>query len=87
MRAASDVRTCSMNFLPNQSNAPASGSDQADVSLLMTKTTTVTSTKGDFAANELPLEKALHRRADAMTDVLTEIMDRPVTPRFWGLNE
>lgn len=76
-----------MNFLPNQSNVPAGGSSQIAVSLLVTETTLLTQPEDNIAVAELPLEKTLHRRADAMTDVLTEIMDRPLTPRFWGLNE
>lgn len=76
-----------MNFLPNQTSAAAGGSDQVVVSLLMTKTTVRSNLEGNAAADELPLENAMHRRAEAMTDVLTEIMDRPITPRFWGLNE
>lgn len=87
MRASGDVRTYSMNFLPNQSNVPAGGSDQVVVSLIMTKTTILASPEGNPAVDELPLEQAMHRRAEAMTDVLTDIMERPVTPRFWGLNE
>lgn len=84
---ACDVPTYYMNSLPNQINAPAGGSNPAIVSLIVTKTTFLTTTEGDSTLNELPLERAMHRRAEAMTDVLTEIMDRPITPRFWGLNE
>lgn len=87
MRPAGGVPSCSMNFLPNQNSVPAGGSDQVVVSLLMTKTTVLSSLEGNAAEDELPLENAMHRRAEAMTDVLTEIMDRPITPRFWGLNE
>jgi hypothetical protein len=76
-----------MNYLPNSINVPAGGANPALVSLIVTETTIRTTTEGNSAANELPLEKAMHRRADAMTDVLTEIMERPTTPRFWGLNE
>jgi hypothetical protein len=76
-----------MNFLPKQNNAPGGGADQMVASLLLTKTTFRTSVAGPAIANELPLENAMHRRAEAMTDVLTGIMDRPITPRFWGINE
>lgn len=76
-----------MNVLPNQARVPAGGSNLALVSLLVTETTVLAQAEGNSPANELPLEKALHQRADAMTDVLGGIMDRPLTPRFWGLNE
>lgn len=76
-----------MNVLPNQSNVPAGGSNQLVVSLIVTETTLAKTAEGNSSLDELPLERAMHRRAEAMTDVLTEIMDRPVSPRFWGLNE
>ena len=76
-----------MNVLPNQTSIPAGGSSQIAVSLLATKISAL-KTAGEYpTAKELPLEKAMHQRADAMTDVLVKIMDRPLTPRFWGLNE
>ena len=87
MRIGPDVQRFYMNVLPNQTSVPAGGSSQIAVSLLATKIS-AQKTAGEYpTANELPLEKAMHQQADAMTDVLVEIMDRPVTPRFWGLNE
>lgn len=76
-----------MNYLPNQSSEQASESNQVIVSLIATEKTVITSTGGSSTTNELPLEAELHRRADAMTDVLSQIMERPTTIRHWGLNE
>ena len=76
-----------MNLLPNQNSVAAGGSDPLIVSLLVTETTVLTKAEGNAAGNGLPLEKAMQHRAAAMTAVLTDIMDRPITPRFWGLNE
>jgi len=77
-----------MNPLPNRCSEPAtSGSNYAAVALTVTETAVVSSTEGNPATNELPLETALQRRADAMTEVLAKIMDRPPASRFWGLNE
>ena len=87
MHIGPDVQRFYMNVLPNQTSVPAGGSSQIAVSLLATKMS-VQKTAGEHpAANELPLEKAMHQQAEAMTDVLAEIMDRPLTPRYWGLNE
>ena len=87
MQPGADMQTYCMNVLPNQTSVPAGGSSQIAVSLLATKMS-VQKTAGEHpAANELPLEKAMHQQAEAMTDVLAEIMDRPLTPRYWGLNE
>lgn len=76
-----------MNLLPNQNSVTAGGSDQLIVSLLVTETTVLTKAEGHATGNSLPLERAMHHRAAAMTAVLTDIMERPITPRFWGLNE
>ena len=87
MRIGPDVQTYHMNVLPNQTSVPAGGSSQIAVSLLVTKISARKTAGEHPTANELPLEKAVHQQAEAMTDVLAKIMDRPLTPRFWGLNE
>ena len=87
MRISPDVQTYRMNVLPNQTSVPAGGSSQIAVSLLVTKISARKTAGEHPTANELPLEKAMHQQAEAMTDVLAKIMDRPLTPRFWGLNE
>lgn len=76
-----------MNCLPNQSSLQASGPSPVVVTLITTEASVLTSSEVTSTASELPLEKTMHRQAEAMTDVLTQIMDRPLTPRFWGLNE
>jgi len=87
MRIGPDVQRFYMNVLPNQTSVPAGGPSQIAVSLLAPKISVLKTAGEHPTANELPLEEAMHQRADAMSDVLAEIMDRPVTPRFWGLNE
>ncbi len=87
MRIGPDVQRFYMNVLPDQTSVPAGGSSQIAVSLLATENS-VLKTAGEYPpAKELPLERAMHQRAEAMTEVLAEIMDRPLTPRYWGLNE
>jgi len=77
-----------MNLLPTRCSEPAaSGSNPVVVSLTVTETTVANSLEGNLSTNELPLEAALHRRADAMTEIMAKIMARPAAPRFWGLNE
>lgn len=76
-----------MNILPNQNTASVSKPNAVLATLTLTETSTLSSSESRLDQAKLPLEKAMHRRAEAMTDVLTEIMDRPMTPRFWGLNE
>jgi len=76
-----------MNCQLNQTSEPTQAPSPVVVSLLLTETATRTSSAEISAANELILEAAMRRRADAMTDVLTGIMERPLTQRFWGLNE
>jgi hypothetical protein len=76
-----------MNSLPNHTSATAGGADQRIVSLLVTETTVLTKAESNSPSPSLPLEQAMQQRAAAMTDVLSEIMERPITPRFWGLNE
>lgn len=39
------------------------------------------------ATSEPELEAEMIRRAGTMTQVLARIMERPKTPRHWGLNE
>jgi len=80
------MRAYGMNCRPNQISEPK-GTSQMVVSLIATKTTVLSSPPANSSGNGLKLEEEMHRRADAMTDVLTEIMNRPSTPRFWGLNE
>lgn len=76
-----------MNILPNHKTVSAGDPNAVVVTLTLTETSTLSSSDSRLDPAALPLEKAMHRRAEAMTDVLTEIMDRPLTPRFWGLNE
>lgn len=80
------MRPYGMNCLPNQISEP-SGASQLVVSIIATETTVLSSTTGNSSVNGLKLEEEMHRRADAMTDVMNKIMDRPPAPRFWGLNE
>ena len=87
MQTGANMQTYYMNVLPNQTSVPAGGSHQIAVSLLATKISVRTTAEENPTTNELPLEKAMHQRAEAMTDVLAEILDRPLTPRYWGLNE
>lgn len=87
MQIGPDVQRFYMNVLPNQTGVPAGGSHQIAVSLLATKISVRTTAEENPTANELPLEQAMHQRAEAMTEVLAEILDRPLTPRYWGLNE
>lgn len=87
MRANASVQTYLMNLRPNPNSAPAGRPNPFAVSLIVTETTVLKPAEEIPSVDELPLEKAMQRQATAMTDVLTEIMDRPVTPRFWGLNE
>ena len=86
MRGMRGVQTYYMNCLPNNTSERTSGSSQVVVALIATETT-VLSTTGNTPISGLTVEEKLQRRAEAMTDVLTEIMDRPVAQRFWGLNE
>jgi hypothetical protein len=76
-----------VNHQQNQSNAQAVRSAEVVVTLVTTDTTALASADETAAFDELPLEEAMHRRANAMTNVLIDIMDRPVPMRFFGLNE
>jgi hypothetical protein len=76
-----------MNNPLNQTTEQAGGAGQVAGSLLTTQVTIRTGGAGNFEGKELALEQEMHRRADAMTEVLKKIMDRPAAPRFWGLNE
>lgn len=76
-----------MRSLQNISTDQANGPNKVLVSLVTTETRVLTSATGNSQAKREALENELKHRADAMTKVLTEIMDRPAAPRFWGLNE
>lgn len=76
-----------MSSLQHQSGVQANGLDQVVVTLIATETTSLANVEEAPAFNELPLEAAMNRRANAMTHILIEIMDRPVPQRFFGLNE
>jgi len=76
-----------MNCLPNSTNQPAGGPDQAVVSLVESETTFSSGESEEFTVKELVFEAELHRRAEVITDVLAHIMDDPATYRHWGLNE
>lgn len=76
-----------MKSLPLHPDVPAPKSARVTLVLLTTETTALTAAETDSFKSELPLERALHQRATAMTDLLTRIMDRPITPRFWGRND
>ena len=81
------MRSCLVNHQQNQSNARPVRSAEVVVTLVTTDTTALASAEENTAFDELPLEQAMHRRANAMTNVLINIMDRPVPMRFFGLNE
>ena len=77
-----------MNCQTNKSSERSSGSGPVAVPLIAAaETAAFPNCEGNSVVQELPLEQAMHRRAEAMTDVLTKIMDRPAAQRFWGLNE
>lgn len=87
MRAPPAVPRYYMNILPNQNTVSAGEPNAVIVTLTLTETSTLSSSEGNPEPSELPVERALQHRATAMTDVLSEIMERPLTPRYWGLNE
>ncbi len=76
-----------MNSLLNKTTDQANAQGPVVVSLLATESKVLTRITDDSGVDELVLENELRRRADAMTEVLQKIMDRPAAPRFWGLNE
>jgi len=76
-----------MKCAPDTKIEPAGGAGPVAVAVVTTDAFLV---GGDFASpitSELELEAEMNRRASAMTDVLARIMERPTTPRHWGLNE
>jgi len=76
-----------MNCPPNMTTEPASGRNQVVVSLISSETTFLAGEPENPATSEPELEAEMHRRADVITDVLARIIERPVAPRYWGLNE
>ena len=76
-----------MNCVSHQPEKPASGPSQVVVSVMASETTLLSGPVLNLAVDELILENELKRRAEAITDVLTEIMDQPTSYRHWGLNE
>ncbi len=87
MQSPPDERDCLMKSRPPHSDDQATGSRFLLTSVLTTETTTLASDESEPLHDTLPLEKTLHHQATAMTDLLVEIMERPTTPRFWGINE
>jgi hypothetical protein len=76
-----------MNNPLNQTTKQAGGAGPVAVSLLTTQVTVLAGDAGNSEGKGLAPEQAMHHRANAMTEVLKNIMDRPAAPRFWGLNE
>ncbi len=87
MRNRGSVRNYDMNNQLNQTIGPPAGTGEIVVSLLATETTIRSHRPEDFAATRLALKHEVQHRAEAMTDVLQRIMDRPPAIRHWGLNE
>lgn len=76
-----------MNSQLNQPIQPPGGAGEVAVSLLATEPPIRSKRPEDFAAARLALEHEVQHRAEAMTDVLQRIMERPPAIRHWGLNE
>lgn len=76
-----------MKSLPPHYDDQATGARCLRASVLTTETTTLSSDESELRYVALPLEKTLQHQAVAMSDLLAEILERPMTPRFWGINE
>jgi len=76
-----------MNGLSNKATEQAGERDQVVVSLSTSETKAFASDPEEPVVSELVIEAEMIRRADAMTDVLARIIQRPAAPRHWGLNE
>ncbi|MCO5052721.1 MAG: hypothetical protein M9920_10495 [Verrucomicrobiae bacterium] len=76
-----------MKSLPPHYDDQATGARFLRASVLTTETTTLSSDESERHHEALPLEKTLQHQAAAMSDLLAEILERPMTPRFWGINE
>jgi hypothetical protein len=76
-----------MNSLLNKTTDQANAPGHVVVSLITTESKILNRATDTSGADQLVLQDELRRRADAMTEVLQKIMDRPAAPRFWGLNE
>jgi hypothetical protein len=84
------AKTCEIVLMNNQLNQtaePTGGKGVVVVSLLATETTVHSTGPGNSAGKGLMHENEVQHRAEAMTDVLQKIMDRPPAIRHWGLNE
>lgn len=87
------VRPWVMKCLPSHSVKLTAGAHPIIVTLITsdsfvtTQTCSLRGTAEHWSIPVLPLEAELMRRANEMGKVLDEIMERPISPGHWGLNE